>query len=182
MLSLGSSAVAASAGQSTARATGISMARRNAEIWLSNTSPGYCELTGISTGDSSCSSGACDEKAGCKGTFNLALKKSATWLVAASRCLRMCSACERCNYVSLSLKFRDCSWFERCNIGGLYTIQPGFRSERVNRSAAGWPQRRRWKYRVEYMGGGSTCTVELGTRSTYAWRSCTSTSRSTRTT
>ena len=142
MLSLGSSAVAA---------TGTSMARRNAELWLSNTSPGYCEVTGISTGDSSCSSGACDKTMGCKGTFNLALKKSATWLMAATRCLRMCSACERCNYVSLSLKFRDCSWFERCNMsGGLYTTQPGFRSGRVNRSAAGLPQRRRWKYMLEY--------------------------------
>ena len=127
---------------------GTSMARRNAERWLSATSPGFCAVTGIGTSDSSCSSGPCNHGV-CKGTFNLALKSSGSWLMAASHCLRMCSACERCNYISLSLKFRDCSWFEKCNVpGGLHNNFPGFRSGRVNRSATTRPPRRRWRYRA----------------------------------
>ena len=140
---------------------GSSMARRNAGRWLSSASPGFCAVTGIGTSDSSCG-GPCHAGAhgtGCKGTFNLALKSSGTWMMAASRCLRMCSACERCNYISLSLKFRDCSWFEKCNVpggptfpasdvhGGLQTHIPGFRSGRVNRSAAGRQRRQRRRYR-----------------------------------
>ena len=50
-------------------------------------------------------------------------------------CSRRCEDCKRCNYISYSLHFRDCSWYHSCQMDALYsspqnrtTGVPAFRS------------------------------------------------------
>lgn len=42
------------------------------------------------------------------------LPREFTWIAAAQLCLQWCLECFRCHHVSLSLEYRDCSWFQRC--------------------------------------------------------------------
>ena len=49
-----------------------------------------------------------------QGAFGLQSKHSHSWMVAASACLASCAACERCRWVSLSLRYMDCSWYSSC--------------------------------------------------------------------
>lgn len=39
-----------------------------------------------------------------------------SWAAAAERCLAACSGCSRCRYVSLSLRWTDCSWYHTCPV------------------------------------------------------------------
>ena len=80
-------------------------ARAVVRAWLSQASRGYCEST--TAGPSDCSSGH-------KGSFEAAAEDS-TWELAAQHCLRRCTACARCQFVSVSPVWRDCSWFHRCD-------------------------------------------------------------------
>ena len=34
-------------------------------------------------------------------------------------CLARCESCGACNYISISIKFRDCSWYRSCDVGRL---------------------------------------------------------------
>ena len=36
------------------------------------------------------------------------------WPVAIAACLHACASCERCNYVSVSTQYQDCSWYSSC--------------------------------------------------------------------
>ena len=46
---------------------------------------------------------------------SMRLPRGVTWPVAAELCLEWCLKCPRCNFVSLSLEWRDCSWFHDCD-------------------------------------------------------------------
>jgi len=67
---------------------------------------GFCETTveGVK--------GNC--KAGLKGTFTLPRRHRASWDAAFSYCAHRCASCERCRYVSVSIKWKDCSWYVDC--------------------------------------------------------------------
>ena len=54
----------------------------------------------------------------------IALRRAST---AARECLEHCRKCSRCRHISVSLKFRDCSWFEKCP-QPLRADVPSFRS------------------------------------------------------
>ena len=111
-----------------------------AGAWLRTAQPGYCAITGIGAKDSACSGPCLHPKLGCKGTFNLPAK-AVTWHSAVRACMRFCSLCERCRFISVSLKYKDCSWFERCDTSRLVNNVPGFKSAAVL-NASGTKQRR----------------------------------------
>ena len=74
--------------------------------------------------------GDCD--IGDKGWFGLQAGPATTsWEGAAHACAAACLACDRCRFVSFSLKYRDCSWFENCDLSALLTTVPDFRSARI---------------------------------------------------
>ena len=55
------------------------------------------------------------------------------WELLARRCVRRCTQCARCHYVSASLAWHDCSWFSElgCDLANLSSIIPGFRTTTV---------------------------------------------------
>lgn len=112
--------------------------RSAADAWLTAARPGYCGITGIGAKDSACAGPCHHRQLGCKGTFNLPAK-AVTWQGAVRACLRLCSMCERCHVISVSLKFKDCSWFENCDTRRLSNSVPGFKSAMVVNSS-GWKQ------------------------------------------
>jgi hypothetical protein len=68
-----------------------------------------------------------------KGAFPLRATfwENTTWETAQASCRRMCVACARCNYMSVSLRYRDCSWFHACDILQLQNEVEGFKTEAV---------------------------------------------------
>ena len=58
-----------------------------------------------------------------------------TWPAAEHSCIQRCLRCERCRYVSFSLRYRDCSWYASCDLGRLRSRPPGFRTIQVSRRA-----------------------------------------------
>ena len=54
-----------------------------------------------------------------------------TWPAATAACRKSCLACSRCQYISVSLRWRDCSWYRSCELSRLQTATDGFRSEAV---------------------------------------------------
>ena len=95
-----------------------------------DTSTGYCNrlLQPVRTQTDPNMSCQVDDK----GTFPLRAEKgSMTWETVRDSCRRMCAACARCNYISVSLRFRDCSWFHACDILQLQNEVEGFRTEAV---------------------------------------------------
>ena len=89
---------------------------RPAERWLASASPGFCAATGIRTGDSSCGkgSGSCDPRLGCNRAPSTCRSRAAAHglqpQAVACDCVSSASG-----YISISLRMRDCSWFERCD-------------------------------------------------------------------
>ena len=70
--------------------------------------------------------------------------RSASWEEALAFCRESCLRCARCNAVSVSLQWRDCSWFNECDLARLRDDIPGFRTEIVRHStfqAAAYAQR-----------------------------------------
>lgn len=57
-------------------------------------------------------------------------KPDPRWSNATAECLRLCRGCARCSFVSISVAWRDCSWYHAC--GGCLAVPPqappGFRS------------------------------------------------------
>ena len=47
------------------------------------------------------------------GSFTLP-HDAVTWARAVEACLSLCATCDRCKHVSVSLVYRDCSWYSRC--------------------------------------------------------------------
>lgn len=54
--------------------------------------------------------------------------RAATWPVAEHLCMQRCLRCERCHFVSLSVRYHDCSWFEACDLHALQSRPTGFRT------------------------------------------------------
>ena len=57
--------------------------------------------------------------------------KNRGWTAAAELCMDTCLACSRCRYISLSLKFGDCSWFQTCDMARLRLEIPGEEGRRL---------------------------------------------------
>jgi hypothetical protein len=53
------------------------------------------------------------------------------WTRAVAQCTTACLACEQCHYISVSLQFRDCSWYRHCQLAQLHDDIGPFRSMRV---------------------------------------------------
>jgi hypothetical protein len=94
------------------------MIAMSARSWLSAADDGFCDVTQ--------SRGDC--RTGSKGSSRLSFSNSTSWPVAVAACLDVCSACARCNYISVSLAHRDCSWFRPCDTEQLRQDTDGFRS------------------------------------------------------
>ena len=86
--------------------------------WLASASKGYCgETDDRERGD-------CE--IGDQGNLGLPNSATLTWAAASRECLRRCADCSRCNFVSLSISFKDCSWYRQCT--SLKHKVNGFRS------------------------------------------------------
>ena len=75
--------------------------------WLQQSTMGHCGATTDARGDCSAH--------GRLGNLGLPNAAFANWSTAVAACLRKCSSCARCNYISVSLTFRDCSWYDHCD-------------------------------------------------------------------
>ena len=102
------------------------------DSWLASSSHGYCAAT-IDAGD--CSHGD-------MGSFPLpavdldAVNHGWTWRPAIEFCLAKCAGCARCEFVTVSIEDRDCSWYHHCELDKLkLDLGRGrFRSGRVRRT------------------------------------------------
>ena len=79
-------------------------------------------------------SDAGDCSAGTKGSWSMSEREASSWESAAASCVRRCTACDRCRYVSFSTQWKDCSWFFACDLTTLRHDVFGFRSAAVNGS------------------------------------------------
>ena len=89
-----------------------------ARQWLSNASAGHCGAT-VDLGD-------CD--IGDQGTFGepqAIAGATDRWRAATRWCLVQCASCSRCQYISLSLKYQDCSWYATCDLQRLHMPPSG---------------------------------------------------------
>ena len=77
-----------------------------AQRWLETSTPGFCGLTSEGV------TGACTH--GSKGSWGLSAHAAKDKLTAAAVCLRRCSRCARCRYITLNIDIRDCSWYYSC--------------------------------------------------------------------
>ena len=89
-------------------------------------SAGYCAKTGTGA-DGSCSFGI-------QGFWQLSMAQASSQAVARKVCRDLCSACPRCNYVSVAAAHQDCSWFHECDLSALRKGVSGFTSEAVFRA------------------------------------------------
>ena len=83
-----------------------------ASEWLRHSSEGYCastEETGRHFSAKAC-------RTGHKGGSRLPLEVvKRGWLAAATECVSRCAGCERCRFISISLKDRDCRPADLCS-------------------------------------------------------------------
>jgi len=87
---------------------------------------GYCDTTD--------SEGDCDF--GTKGVLHNVPTNDVWklgWKSLAQLCLQLCSKCKRCRWISMSIDYKDCSWYHSCpkrfhNVPGFFTL----RRTRVN--------------------------------------------------
>ena len=93
--------------------------------WLADSTDGYCAPTTPADG------GDCDT--GDKGSWPLRASVSRTFVLAARVCLARCLACGSCNFVSLSITQKDCSWHRECPAVGGLGLQQGYRTGRMVR-------------------------------------------------
>ena len=87
---------------------------------FSLTRTGYCQNT-IAGRVGNCLSGK-------KGTVRLPFVNQRSWQAAFSYCAERCASCERCRYISVSIDWKDCSWFHACNMDALRNEPKGFKS------------------------------------------------------
>lgn len=86
---------------------------RRSVVWLQLSTEGYCTVTLEGQSDS-CETGN-------KGTWALEKRhnKPWTWRAATEVCILRCSACRRCNYITVSPMNLKCSWFHACDLPAL---------------------------------------------------------------
>ena len=80
--------------------------------------PGHCGTAGVNA----------DCQVDDAGSWVFDRAEASSWQEAAEACVRRCNSCERCRYVSYSLRRQDCSWFEHCNLEKLPNFVSGFRT------------------------------------------------------
>ena len=68
---------------------------------------GTCGTTSWTPDEHDC---VCDDK----GSIRLASKALLSWHELVAECTAECHKCSRCNFVSVSRKWKDCSWFSSC--------------------------------------------------------------------
>ena len=78
--------------------------------WRSQASRGSCGVT--REGDEG------DCKRGTRGSFGWP-GRSSRLVDAVGACLRVCSQCSQCRYISVSARFSDCSWYSSCRLSQL---------------------------------------------------------------
>ena len=101
-----------------------------AEQWLATSFAGHCGATTANDrGDCS---------AGDRGNFALNFK-ALDWNTAIYACLAECNKCARCRYVSISLRWSDCSWYHDCENPSSHERVVCFRSGRVSNSLPALP-------------------------------------------
>jgi len=90
--------------------------------WLRQAQPGHCGATRVND------HGDCT--AGTQGSWRLSALATETWHSAAAECLDRCSGCARCGVISVSVDFKDCSWYAACDTsaGALQQTPRGVRS------------------------------------------------------
>jgi len=85
--------------------------------WLAQARRGVCGVT-TEGAEGFCKYGKSGSFVAAGTPLDAALR-SRNWSQAAHFCLQRCAACARCRYVSLSLFFRDCSWYADCGLNAL---------------------------------------------------------------
>ena len=95
---------------------------------------GYCATT---SGAGNCSTDAMGSwPIDKKRPLRDSLRAATEW------CLAQCAGCARCRFISVSARWSDCSWFERCSLDGLHRDVLSFRSGRApsaRTSLSSWP-------------------------------------------
>ena len=89
--------------------------------WLHGSIRGHCGIT-TTVGD-------CDiSRNGGLGLSDAAVKGG--WETAVSECLGKCTRCSGCQFVTVSLVFKDCSWYRKCDLDAV-APEEAFRSGAV---------------------------------------------------
>ena len=121
--------------------------RSQALTWLKGSVEGFCGETDPAKDESTpekCSHGS-------QGFVTQRIGASMGWLDVAQKCLSYCAQCERCRYVSISVRFRDCSWFSECDTTRLLHSVTGFRTGAAAPTGSGQQlgglAQRRWESR-----------------------------------
>ena len=78
--------------------------RTTPHAWLGTAVAGHC---GVTTGPTDCAFAD-------SGALRLKEQEGSSWEVAVATCITKCTHCDRCRYVTVSLKYADCSWYSRC--------------------------------------------------------------------
>jgi hypothetical protein len=102
------------------------------------------------------------------GSFGLDKSESNSWQDAANACLKRCSRCARCHYVTVSLSFGDCSWYSNCTGASLSGKDARFRSAAAR---AGLPPVRRHGVMQEAYACSITAASTLASRFHMRWQS-----------
>ena len=105
--------------------------KRAARRWLAGSTNGYCNTTTTSN-TSDCASGESGAFSvdGASGALN-----NVTTL--AQYCLAACAGCARCQFLTVSHRFADCSWYAACELEMLHTdLGRGFFSGRFREAGA----------------------------------------------
>ena len=124
-------------------------ATSHARPWLHRSRHGYCGETRLNSGCSGSTS----------GSFTLESRAVRSWNSAVSACLAHCSSCGGCNFISVSLKSSDCSWYQQCP--HLRKDMAGFLTGPANTSAPLMPLMRPGVHSAEEVwlaaSGDGTC-------------------------
>lgn len=84
---------------------------------------GYCDET--LAGPSDCVTAD-------QGAWPMTAHNTSAWTLALEDCRARCHSCHRCNYISVSLYEKECSWFNMCDMKELkITDRAEWRTERV---------------------------------------------------
>ena len=109
------------------------LAMSDAATFLEDSVHGHCGITGRSAGD-------CE--IGLNGAFGLgAADVQGGWKAAAAACIASCQGCARCRFVTVSLQYKDCSWYHECDMKSITPEKP-FRTGRVVGTAVQAQKRR----------------------------------------
>lgn len=92
-----------------------------ARRWLRGAAVGHCGTTAWAP-PGECRAGAT------AGVLGLLPDETTSWLAATRACLARCARCAACHFISVSLRWRDCSFYAACDLTSLHTDVQGFRS------------------------------------------------------